>query len=125
MKHHLNVTKDAPANYHLFLYQDDDGDWCPMVKKAFIARCNGIWTLLGMLEVYGHSFRIGGSKELLLGGVPPHVVAMVGCWKSMTFLTYWHNVSEIITRTFSSCYNVSRLSSVSKAVDHYCPRMSS
>ncbi|KAJ3506399.1 hypothetical protein NMY22_g17265 [Coprinellus aureogranulatus] len=125
MKHHLSLNKDAPADSHLFSYRDDDGDWCSMVKTRFMARCNGIWKAAGMMEVDGHSFRIGGSTELLLGGVPPHVVAMVGRWSSMTFLKYWRSVSQIIVNTFSSCYNTSRIPSISQAVDDFCARNTS
>ncbi|KAF6744316.1 hypothetical protein DFP72DRAFT_1052206 [Ephemerocybe angulata] len=55
-----------------------EGVWHPMTKSKFLDRCNDIWTSAGLEELDGHAFRIGGSTELLLGGVPPHVVAMVG-----------------------------------------------
>ncbi|KAF6755572.1 hypothetical protein DFP72DRAFT_1045368 [Ephemerocybe angulata] len=94
-----------------------EGVWHPMTKSKFLDRCNDIWTSAGLEELDGHAFRIGGSTELLLGGVPPHVVAMVGRWKSLTFLKYWRNVSEIIVNSISSCYDKSLTRNCSRFVN--------
>lgn len=111
MKNHLAISKDAPSDSHLFSYKDGEGCWHPMTKARFMARCNELWVAEGLEELDGHGFRIGGSTGLLLGGVPPHVVAMVGRWKSLTFLRYWRNVSEIIVNSIASCYDKTRIDS--------------
>ncbi|KAF5339341.1 hypothetical protein D9611_009804 [Ephemerocybe angulata] len=120
MKNHLAISKAAPPDSHLFSYQDTKGCWHPMTKARFMTRCNEIWVAAGLDPLDGHAFRIGGSTELLLGGVPPHVVAMVGRWKSLTFLKYWRNVSEIIVNSIASCYDKSRIVAVTKAMDAFC-----
>lgn len=117
MKNHLGLTKGASQDDHLFSYQGDDGTWHPMVKRVFMARCEEIWSRTGLGGLEGHGFRIGGATELLLGGVPPHVVAVIGRWKSLTFLKYWRNVVEIITGSFASRYDSSRLKAISKEVE--------
>ncbi|TFK16572.1 hypothetical protein FA15DRAFT_548136, partial [Coprinopsis marcescibilis] len=60
-----------------------------LTKAHFLERCNQIWTGLGYLRITGHSFRIGGTTELLLAGVPPDVVKAMGRWSSDSFLKYW------------------------------------
>ncbi|KAF6753337.1 hypothetical protein DFP72DRAFT_814388 [Ephemerocybe angulata] len=120
MNNHLGLTADAPPDSHLFSYPDADGAWHPMVKDKFMERCNEIWLEAGLEELDGHAFRIGGATELLMGGVPPHVVAMNGRWKSLAFLTYWRNVSEIIVNSFSSCYDTSRIDAITKAINSFC-----
>lgn len=120
MKHHLSSTKNAPPDSHLFSYRDSKGVWHPMVKRTFLDRCNGIWRDAGLEALEGHGFRIGGASELLCGGVPPHVVAMTGRWKSLVFLKYWRNVAEIISSSFASCYDRSRIDAVTKSVEDFC-----
>ncbi|KAF6741673.1 hypothetical protein DFP72DRAFT_780388, partial [Ephemerocybe angulata] len=119
MRNHLAISKDASPDSHLFSYKDSEGCWHPMTKARFMARCNELWVAEGLEELDGHAFRIGGSTELLLGGVPPHVVAMVGRWKSLTFLRYWRNVSEIIVNSIASCYDKTRIDLVTKAMDAF------
>ncbi|RXW17778.1 hypothetical protein EST38_g8068 [Candolleomyces aberdarensis] len=119
MSNHLKVNASAPPSSHLFSYQTESGRWAPMVKSKFLDRCHSIWSSLGLLRVHGHSFRIGGATELLLGGMPPHVVASVGRWKSLAFLLYWRRVSDIISNSFSSSYDTSRLDSVNKSFEEF------
>ncbi|KAF9218783.1 hypothetical protein BS17DRAFT_642718, partial [Gyrodon lividus] len=60
-----------------------------LTQKKFLARCNSIWTSKGIPVSAGHSFRIGGTTELLLAGVPPDIVKALGRWSSDAFLCYW------------------------------------
>ncbi|KAF9223568.1 hypothetical protein BS17DRAFT_796183 [Gyrodon lividus] len=46
----------------------------------------------GIPSITGHSFRIGGTTELLLAGVPPDVVKALGRWSSDAFLRYWRSL---------------------------------
>ncbi|KAJ7333492.1 hypothetical protein DFH08DRAFT_708228, partial [Mycena albidolilacea] len=50
----------------LFAFQASNGSWAPMTKTWFMKRCTQIWDAAGILLGFGHSFRIGGSTELLL-----------------------------------------------------------
>ncbi|KAG2053677.1 hypothetical protein BDR06DRAFT_840679, partial [Suillus hirtellus] len=70
----------------LFAYRDAKEDLTTLTKRKFLARCNPVWSQHG---TSGHSFRIGGTTELLLRGVPPHIVKVLGRWSSDAFLRYW------------------------------------
>ncbi|KAJ3523384.1 hypothetical protein NMY22_g11463 [Coprinellus aureogranulatus] len=117
LRNHLGLSSQAPRDSHLFSFSNASGTWFPLTKSRFLARCEGIWTRMHLLKVDGHSFRIGGATELLVGGVPPHVVAMIGRWKSLAFLSYWRQVSEVILKSFSSSYDTSRFSSILKSIE--------
>ncbi|KAF5338277.1 hypothetical protein D9611_014623 [Ephemerocybe angulata] len=88
MKNHLFVNSGIPLQSHLFSYLVD-GAWRHLTKSVMMARCEAIWTSYGLVHVDGHRFRIGGATELLVGGVPPEVVAAIGRWTSLAFLLYW------------------------------------
>lgn len=120
MKNHLALSNGADQQSHLFLYCDGDGVWHPMVKRVFMGRCNEIWKEAGLEELDGHGFRIGGATELLLGGVPPHVVAMVGRWQLLLFLKYWRLVAEIIVNLYSSSYDTSRIEAITAELKRTC-----
>jgi len=66
-----------------------------LTKVAFLSRCNQIWTASGYPRTTGHSFRIGGTTELLTSGVPPDVVKSMGRWSSDSFLRYWRDLETI------------------------------
>src|ERR1700722_1491991 len=51
--------------------------------------------LLGLCTFTGHCFCIGGTTELLICGIPPDVVKLVGCWSLDSFLHYWHSTDEV------------------------------
>ncbi|TFK16523.1 hypothetical protein FA15DRAFT_607129, partial [Coprinopsis marcescibilis] len=63
-----------------------------LTKSRFLQRCNQIWSCASYPQVTGHSFRIGGTTELLLAGVPPDVVKAMGRWSSDAFLRYWRSL---------------------------------
>ncbi|KAF9226532.1 hypothetical protein BS17DRAFT_775793 [Gyrodon lividus] len=62
--------------------------WRCLTKKKLVARCDMIWSAAGIPSITGHSFRIGGTTELLLAGVPPDVVKALGRWSCDAFLRY-------------------------------------
>lgn len=119
MKNHLQVNGSDSDSGHLFSYRREDGSWTHLTKKVFLARCYGIWEEHRLLKVNGHSFRIGGATELLAGGMPPAVVASIGRWKSLSFLLYWRRNSEIISNSFSSSYDSSRIKAISASMDAF------
>ncbi|KAJ7781951.1 hypothetical protein DFH07DRAFT_865048 [Mycena maculata] len=53
---------------------------------------NGVWGSFALPRSTRHCFRIGGTTELLLVGVPPDIVKMMGRWSSDSFLRYWHSL---------------------------------
>jgi hypothetical protein len=56
-----------------------------------------IWSkdpALGIMQ--GHGLRIGGLMHLLLSGVDPCIVMVVGRWLSSAFLLDWCKVEEIL-----------------------------
>ncbi|KIJ53918.1 hypothetical protein M422DRAFT_24925 [Sphaerobolus stellatus SS14] len=88
------LTSQLPLSAPLFSYYVE-GKIIPLSKPTFIKRCNTIWTAKGLPRITGHSFRIGGTTELLLAGVPTDVVKALGRWSSDTFLVYWRSFSEL------------------------------
>ncbi|EIN09231.1 hypothetical protein PUNSTDRAFT_29795, partial [Punctularia strigosozonata HHB-11173 SS5] len=94
LAYHLHKS-DLPSNSALFAFRTHGGPKL-LTRSLFLARCNTIWTPLRHPRVTGHCFRIGGTTELLLAGVPPHVVKKAGRWSSDTFLRYWRSVEDIL-----------------------------
>ena len=105
MKKHLRANAGLPANFSLFGYIDDSGSPQHMVKSTFLKFCDAIWKGKGLLNVQGHSFRIGGAVELLIAKVPPEVVAAIGGWTSLAFLIYWRRFEEILPAHILKAYN--------------------
>lgn len=91
---HLAVNSPLPSS-HLFSYRDAKGALTPLTKRKFLAHCNAVWSQHGFPCISGHSFRIGGTTELLLRGVPPHIVKTLGRWSSDAFLRYWRCLEEL------------------------------
>ncbi|KAJ6505708.1 DNA breaking-rejoining enzyme, partial [Mycena vitilis] len=87
------------ANEHngdlpLFTFNSTSGPKI-LTKPKFLQRCNEIWKIAGYPHTTGHSFRIGGTTELLLAGVPPDVVKAMGRWSSDAFLRYWRSLEDL------------------------------
>jgi hypothetical protein len=61
---------------HLFAYRYQE-QHCSLTKNAFLKKCNLIWHNAGYPRMMGHSFRIGGTTELLVAGVHPGIVMAV------------------------------------------------
>lgn len=95
-QHHLAVNAGAPDDMPFFSWRAADGKWYPLTKDWFLKRCAAIWDAHGLKAVYGHSFRIGGTTDLLLRGLPPSIVAIQGRWSSRAFLRYWRKVEDIV-----------------------------
>jgi hypothetical protein len=83
-------------------------------------RCTQIWDAAGILRAFGHSFRIGGSTELLLAGIPPDIVAALGGWTSLAFLLYWRKIEHIVPMHIGKAYDKAKLDKVAKAFEAFC-----
>lgn len=96
LKKHFRVN-NVPNDAYLFSYTSN-GTPTPLTKPVFLRRCNEIWQLLGYPRTTGHCFRIGGTTELLVAGIPPDVVKATGRWSSDSFLRYWRALDDIAPR---------------------------
>jgi hypothetical protein len=93
LHNHLQLNKN-PIHLPLFTFKTGN-TYQTLTKRAFLNRCNRIWSLCGQPTVTGHSFRIGGTTHYLLAGVPPDVVKVTGRWSTDSFLRYWRTVECI------------------------------
>lgn len=93
LKNHIRVN-DITPNMYIFSFRTNDGH-TPLAKPLFLQRCNAIWATLGYPRTTGHSFRIGGTTELLVAGVSPDVVKATGRWSSESFLRYWRSLDAL------------------------------
>ncbi|KAF5381168.1 hypothetical protein D9757_009423 [Collybiopsis confluens] len=116
---HWKANSSVPEGFSLFGYIGDDDKPQHMVKSTFWNFVNDIWKYAGLLNVLGHSFRIGGAVELLLAGYPPHVVACIGGWNSLAFLVYWRQIEEIVMAQVDSAEDA-RWHKTSQDMANYC-----
>jgi hypothetical protein len=87
---HLQINS-PPRHYPLFSHRLRDG-YVALTRRRFLTRCNFIWSKYNLPYITGHCFRIGGTTMLLLRGVSPHIVKIMGRWSSDTFLRYWRSL---------------------------------
>jgi len=113
-EHHLASNAAVPSSAPMFAFETGEDTWSPMRHSWFLARCNEIWALEGLVSIKGHGFRIGGTTHLLLLGVDPWVVMVQGRWTSQSFLSYWRKCEEILPLFigFSLCSHDSILSTM-------------
>lgn len=116
---HFLVNKSVPGDAPLFAFAAGSEQWSPITKPWFMARCTGIWKDANLLTVAGHSFRIGGSTELLLAGVPCEVVATIGGWTSLAFLLYWRKIEHIIPMNVAKAYDKKKVEEMAKAFEEF------
>jgi hypothetical protein len=90
---HLTVNAIADT-LPLFAYRTPTGHSI-LTRSKFLTRCNEIWQRAGYPRTTGHSFRIGGTTELLLAGVSPDVVKAMGRWSSDAFHKYWRSLEDL------------------------------
>lgn len=90
-----------------------------MTKPWFMARCNEVWVEAGLPDMPGHGYRIGGATHLLLMGIAPDIVAVLGRWKSRAFLDYWRQISSILPLFLSAEGGSSRCELIESSMDAY------
>ncbi|KAG1804573.1 hypothetical protein EV424DRAFT_1474442 [Suillus variegatus] len=121
LERHLLINSDIPEGAPLFAYLTDSG-WSPMMRPAFLARCNEIWMSQGFPNMPGHTFHIRGAMELLLQGVHPDVVSTQGRWSSDAFLEYWCHIDTILPLFITSSANTQRLADIDLVMDSFAQR---
>jgi hypothetical protein len=73
----------------------------------------------GLENVFGHSYRIGGSLRLLLDGVAPEMVMKVGGWTSLCFLIYWRRLEQVIPLAITRAWDAQiRAFASSQGIQH-------
>lgn len=96
---HLDINKPQPGE-HLFVHTVMQGGKelrRPLTESIFLRRFKKALLDAGITDAYsGHSFRIGGTLEYLLRGVPFAVVKVKGRWASDSFQLYLRQHAEII-----------------------------
>ncbi|KAG1764946.1 hypothetical protein EDD22DRAFT_978917 [Suillus occidentalis] len=68
----------SPSSSHLFTYHAGGGKLVSLMKRKFLLVYNSVWSTCGLPRLSGHCFCIGGTTELLLCNVPPHIVKVIG-----------------------------------------------
>ncbi|KAH7086663.1 hypothetical protein BKA62DRAFT_731138 [Auriculariales sp. MPI-PUGE-AT-0066] len=96
VRNHLRANRAVPAGAPLFAFASAGGGWRVLDRTTFLARCSDIWQAHGLDDVFGHSFRIGGTTDMLARGIPPAVVALHGRWASAAFLKYVREIEKIL-----------------------------
>lgn len=94
LRTHLTINP-VPGHLPLFSFRTEDR-WKCLTKTRFLRVCNEVWSQAGFQHTTGHSFRIGGTTELLTKGVDPEVVKAMGRWSSDAFLRYWRNLETVV-----------------------------
>ncbi|KAI0072239.1 hypothetical protein K474DRAFT_1605519, partial [Panus rudis PR-1116 ss-1] len=93
-RNHIRIN--APAeNDHLFSYLID-GTHVPLSQATFLRRWHEIATASNLDPLTGHCFRIGGTLEYLLRGVPFDVIKTFGRWSSDAFQLYLRQHEKIL-----------------------------
>jgi hypothetical protein len=67
-----------------------------ITKDALIKLSAQVFKAAGLELVFGHSYRIGGSLDLLLASVAPEIIMKLGGWTSWCFLIYWRRLERVI-----------------------------
>jgi len=94
---HMRKAWMLPPAAPLFAFESPGGQgWTPMSKNLFLSRCRAIWREAGLGECSGHSFRIGGTTELLLRGMSRDSVMLQGRWLSDAWTRYVREHPQII-----------------------------
>ncbi|KAF7345904.1 hypothetical protein MVEN_01612500 [Mycena venus] len=116
---HLAINHSPVHDTPLFSFRDDSGNWTPLVKQSFLDFSSSIYKSQGLENVFGHSYRIGGSLQLLLDGVAPEIVMKVGGWTSLCFLIYWRRLEKVIPLHISKAWDAKiRAFASSQGIQH-------
>ncbi|KAF9513631.1 hypothetical protein BS47DRAFT_1457694 [Hydnum rufescens UP504] len=68
LEHHFSCSSTLPTTSNLFAFSNplSPTSWSPMTNPIFLTCCHSIWKNAGLGDCSGHSFRIGGTTELLM-----------------------------------------------------------
>ncbi|KAI0765533.1 hypothetical protein BC629DRAFT_1249024, partial [Irpex lacteus] len=98
LENHLRINKPEPHE-HLFTHwavTPGKSKKVPLTIKALRARLKTAAITANVKALQGHTFRVGGTLEYLLRGVPFEVVKSHGRWKGEAFQLYLRRHAQII-----------------------------
>jgi hypothetical protein len=101
---HCRINHSHPPDTPLFAYRVPSG-WHMITKDALIKSSTQVFKAAGLEAVFGHSYRIGGSLDLLLAGVAPEIIMKLGGWTSLCFLIYWHRLERVTPLALARAWN--------------------
>lgn len=91
-----NITEPIAA------FRNSSGSFLGLTLRRLLRRISPILKQNNLPRITGHCFRIGDTTNLLLQGIPPDVVKLLGRWTSDSFLRYWRSL-ELIAPMWLSC----------------------
>ncbi|KAF5386587.1 hypothetical protein D9615_001701 [Tricholomella constricta] len=94
LENHLRIN-NLPPSTSLFAYSTSTS-YSFLLKSHFLRSISTIFAAHHLNPIFGHSFRIGGTVELLAAGVPPQVIMKLGGWSFLCFLIYWRHLDFIV-----------------------------
>jgi hypothetical protein len=115
-RNHLRVNHSPPPNTPLFAFRTPAG-WYHLTKDDFLRSSSAVYRTAGLDLVFGHSYRIGGSLELLAAGVAPEVVMKIGGWTSLCFLIYWRRLERVLPLAVTRAWDA-RIAEFARAHGH-------
>ena len=68
----------------------------PLTRSAFLKCFKAATTRAGVQNLTGHAFRVGGTLEYLLRGVPFEAVKSQGRWRGDSFQLYLRKHAQIL-----------------------------
>lgn len=91
--HH--ATNFSSSSQSIASYRSASGSITVLTQRKFLGRINAILRQNKFPVISGHCFRISGTTHLLLAGIPPDIVKILGRWASDAFLRYWRHIELI------------------------------
>lgn len=101
LQNHFRINDPALNTEHLFTHNFKNSR-VPLSRYIFLQRLKEVSLLLTQqgaeepFPVNGHSFRIGGTLEYFLRGVPFDVVKSIGRWASEAFQLYLRKHAQVL-----------------------------
>ncbi|GAA5895413.1 hypothetical protein JCM5296_002399 [Sporobolomyces johnsonii] len=98
-RRHLVLSQLSPSDFpfsYLSSRGQHAGKTVAITKLSWKRWLNARLAEIDEAPLQGHSVRIGGATQMLLNGVEPEVVKVLGGWKSDAFLKYWRHVDALI-----------------------------
>lgn len=94
LHNHLRVNQPGEGE-HLLSYSHEHSRR-PLTRTLFLSCIKSASIAAGLKYIPGHGFRIGGTLEYLLRGVPFEVVKAKGRWASNAFLIYLREHAQVM-----------------------------
>lgn len=119
LENHFRVNHSPNSSTPMFAYRDTHTGWSTLLKHIFLTLTGAIFKGAQLENVFGHSYRIGGSLQLLLDGVAPEIIMKIGGWTSLCFLIYWRRLEQVIPLAVSRAWDAKlRAFAASQGIQH-------